>query len=450
MAGTAPPRPGDPLDASPTTRKVFLVVAGVLAFLLAAGSAVAITGILYFDSKLTKVEAGANCRGEDCLKDVDAHTPCETRLCNYLILGSDSRQGLSKKEQRDIGTGPDAVEGRRADTIIVVSVNAREGRTVVLHIPRDLLVEIPRHGEGKINEAFSFGENTMVKTVRRLTGLKIHHYLEINFRGFRDLVDAVGGVDICVDRRMIDPLAGLRLPRAGCYDMDGKQALAFVRARHVEGDNIPDFSRISRQQQFMRAVIDKLLSAQSLVTDLPQLIRVAQENLVMDDGLNLYDLQDLTRTLSGLGQAGVLFRVVPAIPVEIEGISYVQATPEAEVLFARLRQGRAPGPYGREQASTDLSPAAVSVVVFDDGGGADAQRVVEYLQRAGFEVLGIQPAPDGLRRNSVLGQSGKREQRRVVMSYLPEWPSQQRTDQVRASGADVAVVVGPNPPPVPQ
>jgi LCP family protein required for cell wall assembly len=429
---------------------VFLVVAGVLAFLLAAGSALAITGIVYFDSKLTKLGAGPDCSGADCLRDVESQTPCESKVCNFLILGSDSRLGLSEEEQKDIGTGPDAVQGQRADTIIVVSVNAREGRTVVLHIPRDLLVTIPGHGEDKINQAFAYGENTMVKTVKRLTGLRIHHYLEINFQGFRDLVDAVGGVEICVDRQMTDPLAGLRLPQAGCYDMGGKQALAFVRARHVEGDTIPDFSRISRQQQFMRAVIDKLLSAHSLVTNPVGLIRAAQENLAMDEGLNLYDLQDLTRKLADLGQAGVLFRVVPSIPVEIDGISYVQATPEAEALFERLRQGRAPGPYGREQVSTDLSPATVSVLVYDAGGGAVAQEVADYLSRAGFEVVGVEPGPNGLRRSNVLAQTGKEEERRVVVSYLPEWPTEKKTERVRDSGADVVVVVAANPPPIPQ
>jgi hypothetical protein len=232
--------------------------------------------------------------------------------------------------------------------------------------------------------------------------------------------------------------------------MEGKQALAFVRARHVEGDDIPDFSRISRQQQFMRAVIDQLLSAQGLLTDLPGLIKAAQENLAMDDGLNLYDLQDLTRKLSGLGQAGVLFRVVPAIPVQIEGTSYVQATPEAEALFERLRQGATPGPYGREQVSTDLSPATVSVMVYDAGGGASVQRVVSYLQRAGFEVLGERPAPSGLRRSIVLAQAGKEDERRVVVSYLPEWPTAKKTERVQASGADVVVVVTADPPPVPR
>jgi LCP family protein required for cell wall assembly len=450
MAGTSPPRPGDPLAASPKTRKVFLVSAGVLAFLLAAGSALAITGIVYFDSQLYKLDAGANCQGADCLRDVEPDLPCEQEICNFLILGSDSRLGLSEEEQRDIGTGPEAVQGRRADTIIVVSVNAPKDRTVVLHVPRDLLVTIPGHGQGKINEAFGFDENTMVRTVKRLTGLKIHHYLEVNFQGFRELVDAVGGVDICVDRPMIDPLAGLRLPHAGCYDMGGQEALAFVRARHVEGDNIPDFSRISRQQQFMRAVIDKLLSAQSLVTNLPGLIRAAQDNLVMDEGLNLYDLQELTRHLASLGQAGVLFRVVPGIPVQIDGISYVQATPEAEALFARLRAGRAPGTFGREQASTDVSPASVSVVVYDAGGGEAARQVVEYLQRAGFEVVGLRPAPSGLGRSVVLAEQRKRGRGRVVVSYLPEWPTEENTARVRESGADVVVVVGAESPPVPQ
>src|SRR2546430_7379391 len=121
---------------------------------------------------------------------------------------------------------------------------------------------------------------------------------------------------------MIDKLAGLHLPHAGCYDLKGSQALAFVRARHVEGDTIPDFSRISRQQQFMRVVIQKLLSF-GVVLHFKSLINAVSHNLVRDDKLNLYELQDLTRKLSGLGQYGVFFRVVPAKPVTIGGVDYV-------------------------------------------------------------------------------------------------------------------------------
>lgn len=419
-----------------------LIVAGVFSFLLTGGSAVAIYGIKYFDAHLTR-------------EDVEAlGTPppqeCEHELCNFLILGSDSRKGLSKKEQRKIGTSSDAVQGQRADTIIVVSVNAEKGRTTVLHIPRDLLVTIPGHGQNKINSAFQYGPNTMVETVEQLTGIKLNHYVQINFAGFEGLVDALGGVDICVNKALVDPLSGLNLPRAGCYHLNGRRALAFVRARHVEGDTIPDFSRIARQQQFMRAVIDKLLSASAILKNPLGLFNAVKDNLVVDDKLNVYDLQDLTRKLSGLGQGGVLFRVVPAVPEVINGVDYVVATPEATRLFRRIREGRSPGNLGREQTSTTLSPATVSIQVYDASSGGSAAAVADYLQRAGFDVRGVASAPAGLTGSVILYRSATRSERDVVTSYLLDWSTKRNTAVVESSGADIVIVVDARSPGVPR
>jgi LCP family protein required for cell wall assembly len=438
----APREPGGPLRPS-RIGTAFLILAGLLSFLLTAGSAVAIYGIKYFDRQLKTVHINRT-------DDTSSPQQCNKRPCNFLILGSDSRKGLSKKEQQKIGTGPGAVEGQRADTIIVVNVNTAEDRTTVLHIPRDLLVSIPKHGQNKINSAFQYGPNAMVQTVEKLTGLDINHYVQINFAGFEGLVDALGGVDICVNKTLVDPLAGLDLPHAGCYHLNGRRALAFVRARHVEGDTIPDFSRIARQQQFMRAVIDKLLSASALLKNPVGLFNAVKDNLVVDDGLNVYDLQDLTRKLSGLGQGGVLFRVVPAVPQVINGVDYVVATPGATRLFRRIREGRSPGELGREQALTNLSPATVSVQVYDAGSGGSAAKVADYLERAGFQVRGVAPAPAGLHGSEILYRIATRDQRDVVASYLLDWSTKRSTAAVEASGADVVIVVDSNSPGVPR
>src|SRR5262245_4977926 len=300
------------------TRSVLLVLAGVLALLIATGSGFAISTIRHVEANIRKVDVGAGCTDPDCLSSV---TPeCADKVCNFLILGSDSRKGVP----RQFGNTQNS-PGQRSDTIMVVTVDPHLNRTVVLSIPRDLRVDIPGYGENKINTAFSHphGANLMVRTVESLTGLQINHYVEVNFLGFESLVNALGGVPVCVNRPLHDTLAGLDLPHKGCYNLKGAQALAFVRARHVEGDNIPDFSRISRQQQFMRALISKSLSAGSLF-QLPHLIKAVQNNLILDKNLNLYELQDLTRRLADLGQKDVMFRVVPAVPVEIEGIDYLR------------------------------------------------------------------------------------------------------------------------------
>jgi LCP family protein required for cell wall assembly len=430
-------------------RKLFLILAGVLSLLLAGGSATAIYGIKYVDRNLTHIRTGRNA-GPTGLGDVHPHLPCEKTSCNFLVLGSDSRTGLSKAEQQAAGTDATAVTGQRADTIIVVNVNSKLNRTVVMHIPRDLLVDIPQHGQAKINSAFGYGANTMVRTVQQLTGLTINHYVQVNFAGFERLVDALGGVRICVDGPKIDHLAGLKLTHAGCYDMDGKTALAFVRARHVQGDNIPDFSRIARQQQFMRAVIDKLLSAGSLINDFPALVKAVQKNIVVDDGLNFYDLQDLTRRLSGLGEGGVLFRVVPAVPETINGQDYVVATPLADRLFRALRKGESVETLGREQTGTALSPAAVTVRVYDAGGGESVQKVAEFLGQAGFTVLEVQLASSDLTKSAIYFRGTTDQERHVVAAYLPDWPVKRDSNVIDTSGAEVVVVVGADSPGIPR
>jgi LCP family protein required for cell wall assembly len=425
----SPPRRG--------ARKAFLAVAAILSLALVAGSSFSIASIHYAESRVRKVETGAGCQAKGCLPHVDPY--CVRKVCNFLVLGSDSRAGLSPGQQTQFGNAQ-SVLGQRSDTIIVVNVDPTLKRTVVLSIPRDLMVEIPGHGMNKINEAFDFGADVMVQTVERLTGLKINHYMEVNFTGFERLVNALGGVPICIDRPLKDTLAGLRLPHAGCYNLYGADALAFVRARHVEGDTIPDFSRISRQQQFIRAVIQKVLSAGS-VFQLPALVRAAEGNILRDSHLSLYALQDLTRKLATVGQEGVAFRVVPSVPVDINGVSYVQMVqPRARILFYRIRQGRDLGSYGKAIVSTPISPAQITIRLLDAGSGGKAQQVQAYLQKAGFVVLPVAPAPANITSTRLLYGEGRGKQEAVVSSYLATVPVV--FDAAAASGADVTVVIG--------
>ena len=424
----------------PRARQSFLVAAGVLAFLLACGSAFSIATIKHVETTITKLPTGQHCTGPNCLADV---TPeCISGICDFLILGSDSRAGLSKAEQAAFGNSKHD-PGQRSDTIILVRVDPVHDRTVVLSIPRDLRVNIPGHGMNKINTAFNYGPQLIVKTVKQLTGLPINHYVEVNFNGFQGLVNTLGGVPICVNRAMHDTLARLDLPRAGCYNMKGAQALAFVRARHIEGDVIPDFSRISRQQQFIRAVIQKVESAGEIF-HLPQLIKAVQRNLIVDDHLNLYALQDLSRKLSQLGQGGVDFRVVPATPVTIGGVDYVKLVqPDAATLFQRIRQNRWLGRLGKEAPGTPFSPANIVVRVLDANSGGKAQALASFLAQAGFVVLPVEPAPAGLSKNEILFRTGTGGAPQVVASYT-SFNLPLILDRVHTKGSDVTVVVGPD------
>ena len=414
---------------------MFLWAALVLSLGIAAGSGLAIASIRHFERTLVKIDVGRGCRGAGCLRDIEPG-PCIREACNFLIIGSDSRRGFRRNTQ---------VEGQRADTIIVVQTDVRNDRTVVLSIPRDLRVRIPGDGWNKINTAFERGANTIVRAVEQLTGLQINHYVQVNFVGFERLVNALGGVPVCVNRPMVDSLSGLNLPRAGCYNLKGRQALAFVRARHIEGDIIPDFSRIARQQQFIRAVIDKALSAGAALRYL-EIAEAISDNLKMDRGLDLYSLQDLTLQLARLGQQGVDFRVVPTRPVDIEGVSYLELIrPDAPRLFRRIRDGLALGRVGKEQQFVGLSPANVFVRVMDADSGGAAGEVAEYLRRAGFVVTATEPAPPQLRRTALLWGHGATEELKTVAAYLSTIDRIRRDDR-HTVGREITVVIGPDFP----
>lgn len=169
----------------------------------------------------------------------------------YLIVGSDSRDGWTD----------DGTEGARTDTIIVLH-QPEEGPTALISIPRDSYVSIPGHGKNKINAAFAWGgPELLVATVEQHTGLTIDHYFEVGFTGVADLVDAVGGVELCHDQDVDDRRSKMTW-EAGCHEVDGRDALAFVRMRY--SDPIGDIGRTQRQQQLISQLAEKVSSREVL------------------------------------------------------------------------------------------------------------------------------------------------------------------------------------------
>jgi LCP family protein required for cell wall assembly len=359
---------------------------------------------------------------------------------NVLVLGSDSRGGLTPEEQAAFGA-PEDLEGELSDTIILVHVDSQREEAVVVHFPRDLRVTIPGHGINKINAAYEFGgPSLVVKTIKRFTGLPVHNYVEVDLAGFQGLVDTLGGVRMCVDRPLFDELAGLAIPKAGCYTFDGSTALAFVRARHIEGDLIPDFSRITRQQQFMRAMMNRLLSLGSLLDS--NLIEQAVGNVTTDAKLSGADLLLLGSTLRELstedpsGAESLDFRVVPSTPADLEGVAYVVAQqPDTDRLFDALGDGRPLGDVGTELASTLPSPGVINVRVLSPDGGA-ASEIESLLSRAGFVVLESSQTTEA---PGILYRDGTRDRATVVSSYFPGLRIRQ-VDPALLGDADVAVV----------
>ncbi len=387
---------------------------------------------------------------------------CDVRACNYLLLGSDSRAGLSREEQIAFGTDQDIGGENRADTIILVHTEPKQRRAVFLSFPRDLWVEIPGRGMGKINSAFEGGVDgggpaRVARTITNLTGLRINHVLYVDLAGFQGLVDALGGVEICVPYPMQDPLTGLDV-QAGCQRFDGRTALAYVRTRHQVCDKIPDFARIGRQQQFLRAVIAKLLSP-SMLLRLPTLVPELVEHFVVDEGLaHPAELVYLAGQLNGVNTGAADFRVVPTAPagtyVDGQYLSIVRLVePDASRLFEALREGRPLGDLGKELPQTPPSPANIAVDVYDRRSAGTALEVLGILTRGGFLVPpSVAPASElgeTVAGSAILFAPGEEAKARVVAQYVRglELVPAPRTV---LDGADVAVIVGPRyePPPL--
>ncbi|MGA8995489.1 MAG: LCP family protein, partial [Nocardioidaceae bacterium] len=166
----------------------------------------------------------------------------------YLLVGSDSRAGLTAAERRRLGTG--RAEGRRTDTIMLLHTG--RGPNLLMSIPRDSIVDVPGYGSRKINSAFAYGgPRLLVRTIEQNTGIRVDDYVEIGFAGFVDVVDAVGGVEICPTSRMRDPLANLDIEK-GCQEADGKVALGYARSRHTSG--LGDIARAQHQREVVSAV----------------------------------------------------------------------------------------------------------------------------------------------------------------------------------------------------
>jgi LCP family protein required for cell wall assembly len=177
----------------------------------------------------------------------------------YLLVGSDSRAGLSAEERKELNTG--AAGGQRTDTIMVLHTGS--GPNLLMSIPRDSLVPIPGHGTTKINAAYAYGgPQLLIRTIETTTNIRIDSYVEIGFGGFVGLVDAVGGIEICPKEDMVDADADLRIKK-GCQDVDGEVALAYARSRHAQ--QLGDLDRAAHQREVVAAVGKEAVSPLSII-----------------------------------------------------------------------------------------------------------------------------------------------------------------------------------------
>ncbi|WP_369194385.1 LCP family protein [Streptomyces djakartensis] len=309
---------------------------------------------------------------------------------NILLIGSDSREGDDNARYgRDSGT-------ERSDTAILLHLSAGRGRATAVSLPRDLMVHLPgcRRPDGSrstprfamFNQAFQVGGSACtIRTVEKLTRIRVDHHVVVDFHGFKEMVDAVDGVRVCLREPIDDRAAKLRLP-AGRVTLNGEQALGYVRARKSLGDG-SDTERMERQQRFLGALVNKVRSNDVLLNPakLYPVLDAATSSLTTDPDLaSLRGLYELVRGLRDIPIEQVQFLTVPRESYALDANRDQLVEPEAEELFERLRTDRPVAVAGN--VPPDSAPDRPRA----DGVGSNGE---SYREPSGKPSVTVSPPP---------------------------------------------------------
>lgn len=379
----------------------------LLGWLAVFVSAVLVIGSLSAYAGFRKL--AGNLHHQDVASKLGKRPPDTDEAKNILLIGSDTRSAAGTQEYGD-------VEGARSDTVIVLHLPPGHKRALAISFPRDSLVDIPpcKQPDGsmtepehsRLNVAFSNGGPACTwKTVESLTGIRINHFVMVNFRGFIQVVNALGGVKVCLPVDVHDPRSGLNLS-AGPHRVKGEQALAFVRVRHNIGDG-SDLQRIGRQQEFLASMVKKATSKGLLLNPrkLYAFLDAATKSLTTDTGFGLADLKNLALSARHISPSDVNFVTVP-VEASGDGATVVWAQPESEKLFDSITAGnvseddssstaRASGTHtngsgGASSSSPTMPPPGIQVKVLNgtsvSGLAADT---AEKLKAADFDVVDV-------------------------------------------------------------
>ncbi|MBM3698253.1 MAG: LytR family transcriptional regulator [Actinobacteria bacterium] len=313
----------------------------------------------------------------DAFAGIDKRPERVSSAINYLLVGSDTREGLSKAELKALRVGSVATAaGKRSDTMLLVHISKARDKAVLVSIPRDSYALIPEHlnksgkkipaSYSKINSAFNWGgAPLLIQTLEEMTQLKIDHYIEVNFAGFARVVDSLGGIEVCTKKDIDDPKSHLVLP-AGVHTLNGIEALKYVRTREFDG--LGDIGRMQRQQAFMSSVLKKATSAGVLLNPvtMTNFINSSLSAVTTDEGLKNSDLITLAKQMKSLATSNVRTLTVP-----LSNLNYYANGVTASVLWDpilapelwdRLREDRAvidevipsPSPSATEAAEVEI------------------------------------------------------------------------------------------------
>jgi polyisoprenyl-teichoic acid--peptidoglycan teichoic acid transferase len=352
---------------------------------------------------------------------------------NYLIVGVDSASRLDPDDPVRIGRSGEL----KTDTIMILRIDPGTKDAKLLSLPRDLWVPLAGTGYSrKINAAVEVGGPQMlVRTIAENFRIEANHYVEVDFAAFRELVDAIDGVDVYIPFPARDKETGLDQRRAGCVTLDPVQALAYVRSRHYEQlidgdwelDPSADFGRIDRQQDFIVRALRKAVDRGSRNPGtIDELIDVGLEGITVDDDLTADDIFSLGREFRSFDPETLKTYSVEATPDTAGDASIVRLVEDkAEPIFALFRDAPA------DVASGDIAPESVRLQVLNGSGAAgEGSAAAEALRAAGFRV-------------SATGNSPTLDYERTVVQYPPERAAQaDLVSRWLVSGADLEPVAG--------
>jgi len=320
-------------------RRIFIglnIFLGICVLTLGAG----VGYFAYQESRINKIKIDRpGVGGEGPLIPVVKGSPV-----NILVVGSDSRAAAKEARDRKQFGSNSKVDGQRSDTMMVVRLDPKNDKATILSIPRDMYVDLEGGGKGRLNQAFAdVKDNTkadpdrLIRTIYKNFGVPINHYVEIDFFGFRDAVNAIGGVKVYFEFPARDAFSLLNIKTSGCVQLDGDAALSYVRSRHYQyqqngrwkDDPTSDFGRIKRQQDFLRRLVRKAI-ADGLTNPLKahRLIDAGVKNLTVDKGFGVSDMKNLASQLRGVDEGGLVFLSIPGESIMVNGDSVLRLDKE--------------------------------------------------------------------------------------------------------------------------
>jgi LCP family protein required for cell wall assembly len=370
---------------------------------------------------------------------------------NVLLVGSDSRARLTGDLADQ--AGKNQVSGQRSDTIMILHIDSLQKKAAILSIPRDLYVHIAGTTKSdRVNSSFSLGgAGGLINTVQENLGVKLNHYVEVDFVGFRDIVNTVGGINIYVPAPARDAFSGLDIKTPGCVSFDGDKGLAWVRSRHYqyfEGgrwreDPRSDLGRIQRQQDFIRRMLKKAVSS-GLTNPLAlnRLIGIGVKDVTIDDKMSTSDMVTLGKKFRSLNPDTVDMLTLPTTAVTIAGADVLKLNKEEAQPFIDRMNGKEPPPAPGPAAPP--RPGEIRVRVLNGNGSTGAASSVrDALQKPGFNIADTGDADAYKYKQSVVRYApGQLAKAQFLQSYLQAGASAKLEQDNSLKTVDLTFVIG--------